>query len=59
VDLSWYQYDDFDMLKQRIDFYLANEGVRERIRKHGHDRVKAGHTYAHRWAEILWKLGLK
>ena len=58
VDLSWYDFNDFDMLKDRIDFYLRNDSLRERVQQHGHLRVKNYHTYRHRWQAILETLEL-
>ena len=52
-EIAFYEFGDFDGLKQRIDHYLAHTDERERIRLAGHDRTKREHTYAHRWAHIL------
>lgn len=52
-----YDFNDFDELKAKIDYYLENDREREVIRIAGHERTKAEHTYAHRWAHILTKLG--
>lgn len=55
--LEFYDYGDFDQLKTYIDDYLdADAYERELIRVNGHEHVKANHTYAHRWAEILEKV---
>lgn len=51
--LMFYEYGNFAELKELIDFALEDEGAREDIRLAGHEHVKAHHTYAHRWAEIL------
>lgn len=51
--LVFYKFGDFDQLRFLIDYYLDAEDERERIRRAGHELVKAEHTYAHRWAEIL------
>ena len=57
--LVFYEYGDFDQLKMLIDFYLENDVERERIRKAGHEHVKANHTYKNRWESILQTLELK
>jgi hypothetical protein len=50
-----YPYGDWEALQFLIDYYLddANAAERERIRRAGHEHVKANHTYRHRWAQIL------
>lgn len=52
-EIAFYDYGDLDGLKAKIDHYLANEDEREAIRSAGHERVKAEHTYSHRWQAIL------
>lgn len=53
--LVTYPYGDWEALQFLIDYYLddANVVERERIRRAGHEHVKAHHTYRHRWAQIL------
>jgi hypothetical protein len=51
--LSLYRYNDWDGLRQRIDYYLSHDEERERIRVAGHEQVKAHCTYVHRCAEML------
>lgn len=51
--LVFYEYNDFADLKNKIDFYLANERQREYIRAAGHAEVKQNHTYLLRWRRIL------
>lgn len=48
-----YNFNDFDMLRQKIDYYLEYEDEREAIRKAGFERTKKDHTYLNRWAEII------
>lgn len=48
-----YEYGNFDQLKFLIDYYLEDDSQRELIRRAGHERTKAEHTYRHRWATIL------
>jgi hypothetical protein len=52
-NIVFYDFGDFDGLKERIDYYLANDAEREAIRVAGHEHVKAWHTYRHRWSHIL------
>lgn len=54
--LVFYKYGDFDQLKYLIEYYLYNEEEREKIRKAGHEHVKANHTYRNRWEYILNKV---
>jgi spore maturation protein CgeB len=53
--LRFFKFGDFDGLKVLIDYYLdeANAVERERIRRAGHEHIKANHTYALRWQSIL------
>jgi hypothetical protein len=53
-----YNYGDFAELQQKIDYYLKHDEEREAIRRAGHERTKAEHTYAHRWQTILETLNL-
>lgn len=51
--LVFYEFGDFKDLKNKIDFYLANDEAREYIRNQGHELVKKRDTYTERWKEIL------
>jgi hypothetical protein len=51
--LVFYEYGNFDQLRQLIDYYLEHEDEREAIRRAGHEHVKNNHTYKHRWEKIL------
>jgi len=51
--LQLFDYGDFDGLKFLIDYYLEADTEREKIRRAGHEHVRANHTYTQRWAEIL------
>lgn len=53
MDLAYYQYRDFAGLKEQIDFYLEFDELREKIRRHGHETVKAHSTYVHRMQALL------
>lgn len=48
-----YKYGDFDELKQKIDYYVANDDERNRIRLAGHERTKRDHTYTNRLQEVI------
>ena len=54
----FYEYGNFQQLKELIDYYLINDEERETIRKAGHELVKNNYTYSHRWQTILKELGL-
>lgn len=51
--LVFYDFNNFDQLKQLIDYYLEHDDERERIRRAGHEHVKANHTYKNRWQHII------
>lgn len=53
VHLRYYDFGDFDQLRELIDYYLTHDDEREQIRRAGHENVKANHTYVHRWQQIL------
>lgn len=55
--LRFYDFGDFDQLRNLIDYYLDRDTEREEIRRAGHEHVKANHTYRHRWQQILEVLG--
>jgi hypothetical protein len=54
----FYEYGNFEQLKELIDYYLTHEEEREEIRKAGHELVKNNYTYRHRWQHIIKELGL-
>jgi hypothetical protein len=54
----FYEYGNFEQLKELIDYYLTHEEEREEIRKAGHELVKDNYTYRHRWQHIIKELGL-
>ena len=58
-EVVFYKHGNLDDLKNKIDHYLENSLVRERIRVNGHNRTKKEHTYVHRWTEILKELDIK
>ncbi len=57
-EVVFYKHGHFDDLRDKIDQYLENSLVRERIRVNGHNRTKKEHTYVHRWTAILEELGI-
>lgn len=48
-----YNFGDFNMLRNKIDYYLEYEDERESIRRAGYERTKKEHTYLNRWQTIL------
>jgi hypothetical protein len=57
--LVFYEYNNFDQLKELIDYYLEHDEEREKIRLAGHNLVKNNYTYTHRWQSILKELGVE
>lgn len=53
IELVTYEFDNFTMLKQRIDYYLEHDKEREEIRKNAFERTKRDHTYLNRWKFII------
>ena len=51
--LRFFKFGEFYGLKTLIDYYLDHDDEREKIRRAGHEHVKANHTYRNRWATIL------
>lgn len=52
-EIAFYNYGDFDHLKQLIDWYRENDDYREAVRKKGMARTLAEHTYHNRAEELL------
>lgn len=52
-EIVTYDFNDFDGLKRKIDFYLEANSRREGIRLAGHERTKRDHTYTDRLQTIL------
>ena len=52
-EIVTYQFGNFDELKLKIDYYLANPAERNDIRIRGYLRTKRNHTYLTRWKTIL------
>ena len=53
VNTAFYDFGDFPGLRDIVDHYVANDGERERIRRAGHEHVKAHHTYDNRIARMF------
>lgn len=53
VELVTYEYNNFNMLKERIDLWLERDDKREEIRRNGYERTIKDHTYVKRWEEII------
>jgi hypothetical protein len=57
-NIVFYEYNDFAMLKGQIDHYLKHDDEREKIRRAGHEYVKANCTYNNRLKQALQIVGL-
>jgi hypothetical protein len=53
VHIRYYEYGNFAQLRGLIDYYLAHDAERERIRVAGHERVKSACTYRNRLEHAL------
>lgn len=56
--LVFYEYGNFDQLKELIDYYIEHDEEREQIRLAGHQLVKEKYTYKNRWEHILKELNI-
>lgn len=52
-EIIYYDYGNFDQLKEKIDYYLEHDDEREAIRRAGHERTKRDHTYHNRLVAML------
>jgi len=57
--IVFYRYNQWDELKAKIDYYLAHEDERLRIRDAAHEFVKANCTYTNRLQEMLRHVALR
>lgn len=57
VELVTYEFGNFNMLRERINYFLTHDEEREKIRKAGYERCK-NYTYVKRWETILKEVGL-
>ena len=53
VELVTYPYNQFGILKQRIDHFIENPEEREEVRRNGYERTVKDHTYLNRWQAII------
>jgi hypothetical protein len=51
--LVYYQYNDWDDLFGKIDYYVLHDKERQRIGNCGHEFVKSSQTYKHRMDNVL------
>jgi spore maturation protein CgeB len=49
-------FTDYEDLKSKINYYLANDGVREAIALKGYNHVHINHTWDNRINELLNKI---
>ena len=52
-EILFYEFGNFTDLHMKIDWLISHSAERERMRRAGHHRVKAEHSYRHRWQTIL------
>jgi hypothetical protein len=52
-EMEFYEYGNFDQLKDKIEYYLENESHAQSIMLNGFMRTKREHTYKHRMQTIL------
>ena len=57
--LVFYEYNNFEQLKELIDYYIQHDQERENIRNAGYKLVKENYTYKHRWQTILKEIGIE
>ena len=58
-NIVFYEYGNWQQLKDKIDYYITHDDERERIRKAGHEYVKANCTYTRRLQSMLDTVGSK
>jgi SAM-dependent methyltransferase len=51
--IVFYEFGNWNQLKEKIDYYLEHDEERERIRKAGHEFVKNNATYTQRLRRML------
>jgi SAM-dependent methyltransferase len=52
-NIVFYEFNNFEQLKEKIDFYLNNDKDRESIRNNGFNFVKENATYNNRLTQML------
>lgn len=55
-EVVYYKHGDFENLRKQIDYYLAHDEEREKIRLEGQYKTKISGTYINRWHDILGEL---
>ncbi len=58
-ELVTYSFNDFNGLRESIDYYIDHDKEREQIRKDAYKRTVADHTYTSRVQTIINTLGLQ
>jgi hypothetical protein len=58
-EIVLYSLNNFDQLKNLIDYYLEHDEEREAIRRAGHERTKEHNTYTRRMFEMIEVLKIK
>jgi hypothetical protein len=53
VEIVFYDYGDFNQLRELIDYYVEHDEERESIRRLGMQRTLEGHTYHDRLTQML------
>lgn len=57
-NIVFYEYGNFDQLKEKIDYYLQNDEERLAIRNAGHKYVRENCTYHNRLTQALGIIGV-
>lgn len=52
-NIVFYRYNDWNQLKELVDYYIEHDEERERIRQAGHEHVKEHATYHNRLVQML------
>lgn len=58
-NIVFYEYNNWEQLKELIDYYLAHGAEREAIRLAGHEFVKENATYTNRLQQMINIVGAK
>lgn len=51
--LVFYEFNDWDGLRTKVDYYLTHDDDRELIRLMGHEHVRKNHTYHNRMETVV------
>lgn len=52
-NIVFYEFNNWEQLKEKIDYYLVNDSERDRIRRNGFEFVKENATYENRLEEVF------